>query len=589
MGEGKRSPALNYRRKNRRKVSRAIIQLGILILLGCLLVKAIFTVQYYEEPVQAEWDNHEGFVAVSYFGVNRSGSPKLVAKNQLNQQLDALYDQGFVTISQQDLLDFYQQGKALPDKALYLSFEDGRNDSSLFAQPLLERYNFKATMYTYGNKFGNSENKFLQAADLKKMERSGYWELGSNGFRLAYINIFDKDGLYIGKKEENELENKANIESYNHYLMDFIRDENMIPLEDRDEMEARITADYDLMKQSYEEHMEFMPKSYMMMHANSLYQGMNPLVADVNDENIKKLYGMHFNREGVSYNKQDADLYNLTRLQPQPYWYTNHLLMRIQKDSGMSMKFVVGDEKRAQQWKLVSGAAQFINSKIALTSPAAEPGRLVLKDSDSYQDIQLTATLDGNVVGKQSVYARYDESNQSYVKVTLDTNNLIVTEKKSGQEAVTKALIPLDQVSWSSKDVAFDKATVYSLEQSLAGRSEAEELAIPINIKQTRELTISIQGNKLNVDVDQEPWIKDLTIDSSIAQGAVALESEYTEQDGNDDIYDGVFEDIVIRELHAEDEEMPELFNNKLTGLEAVVYRVKHSFDTVIDWAIDTF
>lgn len=255
----------------------------------------------------------------------------------------------------------------------------------------------------------------------------------------------------------------------------------------------------------------------------------------------------------------------------------------------MSMKFVVGDEKRAQQWKLVSGAAQFINSKIALTSPAAEPGRLVLKDSDSYQDIQLTATLDGNVVGKQSVYARYDESNQSYVKVTLDTNNLIVTEKKSGQEAVTKALIPLDQVSWSSKDVAFDKATVYSLEQSLAGRSEAEELAIPINIKQTRELTISIQGNKLNVDVDQEPWIKDLTIDSSIAQGAVALESEYTEQDGNDDIYDGVFEDIVIRELHAEDEEMPELFNNKLTGLEAVVYRVKHSFDTVIDWAIDTF
>ena len=589
MGEGKRSPALNYRRKNRRKVSRAIIQLGILILLGCLLVKAIFTVQYYEEPVQAEWDNHEGFVAVSYFGVNRSGSPKLVAKNQLNQQLDALYDQGFVTISQQDLLDFYQQGKALPDKALYLSFEDGRNDSSLFAQPLLERYNFKATMYTYGNKFGNSENKFLQAADLKKMERSGYWELGSNGFRLAYINIFDKDGLYIGKKEENELENKANIESYNHYLMDFIRDENMIPLEDRDEMEARITADYDLMKQSYEEHMEFMPKSYMMMHANSLYQGMNPLVADVNDENIKKLYGMHFNLEGVSYNKQDADLYNLTRLQPQPYWYTNHLLMRIQKDSGMSMKFVVGDEKRAQQWKLVSGAAQFINSKIALTSPAAEPGRLVLKDSDSYQDIQLTATLDGNVVGKQSVYARNDESNQSYVKVTLDTNNLIVTEKKSGQEAATKALIPLDQVSWSSKDVAFDKATVYSLEQSLAGRSEAEELAIPINIKQTRELTISIQGNKLNVDVDQEPWIKDLTIDSSIAQGAVALESEYTEQDGNDDIYDGVFEDIVIRELHAEDEEMPELFNNKLTGLEAVVYRVKHSFDTVIDWAIDTF
>lgn len=589
MGKGKRSPALDYRRKNRIKLYRTIVQFAILFLIGALLVKAIFTVQYYEEPEQANWNNHEGFVAVSYFGVNRSGTPKLVAKNQLDKQLKALYDQGFVTISQQDVLDFYQKGKALPEKALYLSFEDGRNDSSLFSQPLLERYNFKATMYTYANKFGNSENKFLQAKDLKKMERSGYWELGSNGFRLAYINIFDQDGNYIGTREENELDQKANIESYNHYLMDFIRDENMIPIENRQQMEARITTDYDLMKQKYEENMGYVPKAYMIMHANTLYQGMNRLVADVNDDHIKQLFGMHFNREGVAYNSQDADLYDLTRIQPKPYWSTNHLLMKINKDSGIDMSFVVGDEERANQWKLVSGAAEFINSQIVLTSPAAEDGLLVLKNSDPYEDTELTVKLAGNIVGKQSIYVRYDEGNQSYVKVTLDTNKLIVSEKKPGQDEEMIEIIPLDEVEWSSEDVAFDKATVYSLEQSLAGRSEEEKNMIPINIAKARDLTIRIQDNRLSVDIDQESWIKDLIIDSSIEHGGIALGSQYTEQEGNDDIYDGIFEDIVVREIHAEDEEMPVLFDNRLSGFESVVYRVKRSINSAIDWAIDTF
>ena len=66
----------------------------------------------------------------------------------------------------------------MPDKALYLSFEDGRNESALFAQPPLEKYNYKATFLSYADKMGNSERKFLQPKDMLKMTRTGYWELG---------------------------------------------------------------------------------------------------------------------------------------------------------------------------------------------------------------------------------------------------------------------------------------------------------------------------------------------------------------------------------------------------------------------------
>src|SRR5690606_37928133 len=133
----------------------------------------------------------QGFIAVSYSGVARTGTDDLIAKKQLKEQLRVLREHGYVTISQQDILDYYTKGTSLPQKALFLSFEDGRNDSALFAQPYLEGNNFKATMLTYANKMGASEAKVLQPKQLLKMSKKGFWEIGSNGYRLTYINILD--------------------------------------------------------------------------------------------------------------------------------------------------------------------------------------------------------------------------------------------------------------------------------------------------------------------------------------------------------------------------------------------------------------
>ncbi|MGV2794892.1 polysaccharide deacetylase family protein, partial [Clostridium perfringens] len=140
-----------------------------LVLLGGVLFHAVFDVESYREPDKTTWKQQNGFIALSYFGVGRSGTSKLVAKSDLDEQLKVLHDLGYQTVSQQDIIDFYSKGKPLPDKALYLSFEDGRNDSSLFARPLLEKYNFKATFFSYADKLGdNKERKFVQPKEMKK-------------------------------------------------------------------------------------------------------------------------------------------------------------------------------------------------------------------------------------------------------------------------------------------------------------------------------------------------------------------------------------------------------------------------------------
>ncbi|RED61596.1 polysaccharide deacetylase family protein [Cohnella lupini] len=590
MGMHRRNSALDYRKKNRRKIYKTLLQLALLMVVGYSLFHVLVDTESYRMPDEKEWSNRQGFIALSYFGVSRTGTPKLIDKSQLDQQLQALKDQGYETVSQQDILNFYHNGTALPDKALFLSFEDGRNDSSLYAQPLLEKYNYKATFLSYADKVGSGDRKFLQPGDMRKMMKTGYWEMGSNGYRLSYINIFNRDGTFLGMKDENDLHNKDKVEYYNHYLMDFIRDENMIPVEDRAEMETRIGTDYKAMRTIYDDKLGFVPNVYMIMHANALNEGMNRLVSDANNANIKQIFKLHYNREGTAFNEAGADPFDLTRVQPAPYWYTNHLLMKLRKDTGQAMKFVIGDKERAKDWRVISGAAQFIDNRIALTSLPSGNGMMYLDPSDAYTDMTLTANLSGNVIGKQSVYVRFDRNKDSYLRVSLIDNELIVDEKRPGRVATRLFTRKLGEVDWKESDLALNKATVYSIEQTASGNSENQsEVDYPTNVKNTRELGVTVTGNALTIKVDGELQLEERQIDSSINAGGVALESGFSEMNHKDDIYDGVFDDIRIESIRTDGERNTVLYQNSFEGLDKIVSRVKNAFDSTIDWMIDTF
>ena len=110
-------------------------QLGILLVIVFLVFQTFFEINRYNESETKDWKNNRGFIALSYPGVTRDGSDSLFAKKQLQRHLEALTDQGYETISQQDILNFYKNKKPLPEKALFLAFEDGRTDTSVFVNP----------------------------------------------------------------------------------------------------------------------------------------------------------------------------------------------------------------------------------------------------------------------------------------------------------------------------------------------------------------------------------------------------------------------------------------------------------------------
>lgn len=317
---------IDVKRKNNWKIIRTALEIVFCIAIAAMLINMLFFPNVYKEPDKTKWGQRNGFVALSYTGVAYNNG-ELISKDSLSSHLKALSDAGYITIDTQDIIDYYESGSPLPEKALLLMFEDGRRDSFIFAEPLLEKYNFKAVMLTYASNIEGNDRLFLKEKDLNYLAKSSYWEVGSNGYRFSYINVY-KDASE-GSKDNNEVPDSK----YTHYLMDYLRDEDGIPLESKKQMQQRITYDYDEMNRVYASILGYQPQVYMIMHANTLFNNMNDAVEEINLRNIYKNFKLMFNREGQCYNSRSCSIYNLTRLQVKPDWTSDKLLLEIEKNA----------------------------------------------------------------------------------------------------------------------------------------------------------------------------------------------------------------------------------------------------------------
>lgn len=606
--------------KDRKKVFHTIFEIVFLVCFTSIVINVVFDFKTYQEEAESKKIYNDGFIAISYFGVDRTQKSTLIDDDMLKEHLNALKSSGYITIDQKDILDYCDYGKKLPKRAMFLSFEDGRRDSALFSQSILEELNYRASMFVYAGKFAERDFKFLQPKDLIKLEKSTFWELGSNGYRFYYINVFDRYGNFLDvlNQDQFKIAEKYIDDDYNHYLMDFIKDEDRVTIETRDEMDKRITWDYNEMERIYSKELQYIPKAYMIMYANGLNGGeTNRLVESVNKREIKKLFQLHFNREGESLNGNDSDLLNLTRLQAQPYWYTNHLLMRIGDDTKNEMKFVVGDEKRASKWNVSNGVAEFKKGKIILTSSPGIEAMMSLNNSKDFSDFKLTTSIEGNVIGTQSIYLRYNQEDDTYINVSVKDNILYVNEKtannyeeniakynlrelgkkdiQSVREVILEAEVAKEKIEFQKleKKEQMDKIKEDTNKNvNEVAIEDAEKEYIPrIGIGQLgkRNLEIVMSEDNLDISVDKISAIKNLKISESSTKGSICLKAMRSEQNIKDDVYDGVFNDLCIEEISKKNENVKFLFDNRITGSEKIWDDITTIYDKIIDWFIENF
>jgi peptidoglycan/xylan/chitin deacetylase (PgdA/CDA1 family) len=71
----------------------------------------------------------------------------------------------------------FATGKALPDNAVMISFDDGRTDAMLFGDPLLEQAGMKATMFVISGAAERPGIYYAGWGRLRAAARSGRWDI----------------------------------------------------------------------------------------------------------------------------------------------------------------------------------------------------------------------------------------------------------------------------------------------------------------------------------------------------------------------------------------------------------------------------
>lgn len=108
------------------------------------------------------------------------------------EDLKYITQNGYTTITVSELVSYVYQGKALPQKCIMLTFDDGYYNNYYYAFPLLKKYKCKAVIspiVSVTEKFTQSEDisvtyGYVSVDNLREMVESGFVEIQNHSYDM---------------------------------------------------------------------------------------------------------------------------------------------------------------------------------------------------------------------------------------------------------------------------------------------------------------------------------------------------------------------------------------------------------------------
>lgn len=133
----------------------------------------------------------------------------VISPETFEGDLKYLSDQGYTTIGIEDLLAYVDQGKALPQKPVMITFDDGQLSFLEYAMPLLEKYDMRAMVAIVGSfadLYTKTPDRHVSYAhmnweDLTKLSQTGRVDVESHTYDMHNLKGGRK-GCRINWKED---------------------------------------------------------------------------------------------------------------------------------------------------------------------------------------------------------------------------------------------------------------------------------------------------------------------------------------------------------------------------------------------------
>lgn len=130
-----------------------------------------------------------------------------VSQDALDRQLRFLAEEGFHAVTSQELIDYVYHGGKLPEKPVFITFDDGYYSNYSLAYPLLEQYGLKATVFSIGTSMGHMEyykdtdyplTPHFGYEEAREMQRAGVIDVQSHTYDMHQWPAFETGGQVRG-------------------------------------------------------------------------------------------------------------------------------------------------------------------------------------------------------------------------------------------------------------------------------------------------------------------------------------------------------------------------------------------------------
>ena len=115
---------------------------------------------------------------------NEIRTPHSIQYEKLSSQFYHLRNNGYTAITAKDLLNFMNFGNPLPEKSVFITFDDGYKSISTHLYPLLQQFNLKATVFiipSFIQEWDDSASQYLSLSEMRKMD-GDYIEWGIHSY-----------------------------------------------------------------------------------------------------------------------------------------------------------------------------------------------------------------------------------------------------------------------------------------------------------------------------------------------------------------------------------------------------------------------
>ena len=112
-------------------------------------------------------------LVLNYHQIGNNFTPLCVPTSLFDEQMAYLKDNGYVSISPEELYEGIEGTMVLPERPVLITFDDGYVDNYTNAMPVLKKYGMRATVFVVPG-FTSVQANYLTWEQLKEMEKNGF-------------------------------------------------------------------------------------------------------------------------------------------------------------------------------------------------------------------------------------------------------------------------------------------------------------------------------------------------------------------------------------------------------------------------------